>query len=114
MCYCGLVTVFGRSPLIMFVDGLISRKTCNYPPRSGEGNVFLQACVILFTGEGGVVLRGYSVGGVYLGMSVRFTGRHPPPPPEMVTVAVGTHPTGMHSCSYYDIRFFMQKNLQSL
>ena len=26
------------------------------------------------------------------------TRRLPPPPPEMATAAVGTHPTGMHSC----------------
>ena len=60
------------------------------------GNVmFSQASVILFTG-----------GGVYPNM---HWSRHPPPgqttPPRPLTAVDGTHPIGMHSCSWIYFQF---------
>ena len=87
----------------------------------GEGNVFTGVC--LFTGglppellpggwvsylrgvsfprEGcGCLVRGGWLSGQRLGVSGQEGSRHAPP--KMATAAVGTHPTGMHSCCVGD------------
>ena len=61
--------------------------------RSEAGKVmFSQVCVILFTGVCFFPECITGQGGVWLGWVGVFL------PPEMATAAVGTHPTGMHSC----------------
>ena len=58
-------------------------------------------CTPACTWEVGVAQSGVSAQG---GMSAQT-----PPLPEMVTVAVGTHPTGMHTC--LKINFYAQNVL---
>ena len=68
------------------------------PPATklGQGYIFSQACVILFTGGGGV--GAWSRGGVHGPGGVCMVRGGAWSPPETATAAGGTHPTGMHSC----------------
>ena len=61
------------------------------PQRSFEGYVFTPVCLST---------RG---GGVRLSACLDTT----PSPQQTVTVADGTHPTGMHSCSQISLQYFM-------
>ena len=98
----------------------------SYRPQRSSGKViFSQACVILFTGEGGGVSPIFQGGLQFFGGSPIFPGgpifwgvsnffflffqffispkfllgcTKPPPPPRDGQCAGGTHPTGMHSC----------------
>ena len=56
------------------------------------GKVMFSQASVYPQGWGGVGVWSQGGGGGCL------VGVRPPPPLEMATVAVGTHPTGMHSC----------------
>ena len=62
----------------------IGQKECHYRPHTeyGEGNVFIGVCHSVQQGGGCI--------------------QDPPPPPKKTDgqQAVGTHPTGMHTCLY--------------
>ena len=82
--------------------------------------MFLQVCVILFTGRGEYLTR-YTPPGPGTPPRTRYTPRtrhtpldqaHPPgpgtPPPgpgRYGLRAGGTHPTGMHSCLYFELDY---------
>ena len=71
-----------------------------------EGNVFTPVCHSVH--REGCVLQHVMGGGVHT------QGRHTHPPgltpPEMATEAGDMHPTGMHSCSFWQLVHIMCKN----
>ena len=92
------------------------------PQRSWAKVMFLQVCVILFTGGRGVCLSACwdnpspwtdTPHGAEPPQGQAPPSRPPgadtPPPPEQTTAygqrAAGTHPTGMHSCSLISFAF---------
>ena len=75
-------------------EGNVFTPVCHSVHRAG--GVYLSACWDTHT-PGQTPLGKHPTGQTHTPGRTRPPGRHPPP---AVTAADGTHPTGMHSCSY--------------
>ena len=84
--------VAGRQCFYRHVSFLLSTGRGVSWHEMGQGGVYIPACNGVGVSARGVSARGCLPGGV------SDWGCLPPPAPEMVTKAGGTHPTGMHSC----------------